>query len=112
MMVRRLLLTLTFVTTLAGVTGIASTQVSRHVATGYGWSWDQMLRSAMRHYRTAPDASLYNNWSIYPNVNPYTGQQGTRTVDPFDTSVYQPKQYRSFPGGAKQRCPELPLVWC
>ena len=112
MMVRRLLLTLTFVTALAGVTGKASAQVSGHVATGYGWSWDQMRRSAMRHYRTAPDTSLYNNWSIYPNVTPYTGQPGTRTVDPFAPSVYQLKQYRFFPGGSRPRCPELPLLWC
>ncbi len=32
------------------------------------------------HYRSAPDGNPYNNWSTYPNVNPYTGQQGTRTV--------------------------------
>lgn len=30
------------------------------------------------HYRSAPDNSYNNNWSVSPNVNPYTGQQGTR----------------------------------
>src|SRR5206468_9728578 len=30
------------------------------------------------HMRSAPDSSFNNNWSTYPNVNPYTGQQGTR----------------------------------
>lgn len=30
------------------------------------------------HHRSAPDASVNNNWSTSPNVNPYTGQTGTR----------------------------------
>jgi len=30
------------------------------------------------HMRSAPDSSYNDNWSTSPNVNPYTGQQGTR----------------------------------
>ena len=30
------------------------------------------------HYRSNPDGNLWNNWSTYPNVNPYTGVIGTR----------------------------------
>lgn len=30
------------------------------------------------HYRSAPDSSPYNNYSTSPNINPYTGQQGTQ----------------------------------
>ena len=30
------------------------------------------------HYRSNPDGNFSNNWSTYPNVNPYTGKQGTR----------------------------------
>lgn len=30
------------------------------------------------HMRSAPDGNSQNNWSTSPNVNPYTGQQGTR----------------------------------
>jgi hypothetical protein len=30
------------------------------------------------HYQSAPDHSYNNNWSTNPNVNPYTGQMGTR----------------------------------
>ena len=30
------------------------------------------------HYRSNPDGNFYNNWSTYPNVNPYTGRTGTR----------------------------------
>ena len=29
------------------------------------------------HYRSNPDGNFYNNWSTYPNVNPYTGRIGT-----------------------------------
>lgn len=29
------------------------------------------------HYRTAPDNTILNNWSTYPNINPYTGKIGT-----------------------------------
>lgn len=35
------------------------------------------------HYRSAPDGNPLNNWSTQPNVNPYTGQPGTRTPDSF-----------------------------
>ena len=31
--------------------------------------------------RTAPDHSIYNNYSTRPNVNPYTGKVGT--VNPY-----------------------------
>ncbi len=31
------------------------------------------------HYRSSPDSSYNNNWSVSPNVNPYTGQQGSRS---------------------------------
>lgn len=30
------------------------------------------------HYRSSPDSSYNNNWSVSPNTNPYTGEQGTR----------------------------------
>jgi hypothetical protein len=28
------------------------------------------------YYRTAPDNTINNNYSTYPNVNPYTGREG------------------------------------
>lgn len=46
------------------------------------------------HYRTAPNNSLYDNYSTQGNVNPYTGQRGT--VDPYGlntrggNSIYAP----------------------
>jgi hypothetical protein len=30
------------------------------------------------HYRTAPNDTEYDNYSTYPNINPYTGKQGTK----------------------------------
>lgn len=30
------------------------------------------------YYRSAPDSSYNNNWSVRPNSNPYTGSYGTK----------------------------------
>ncbi len=30
------------------------------------------------HWRSSPDRSYNNNWSVRPNVNPHTGKRGTR----------------------------------
>lgn len=40
------------------------------------------------YHRTAPNTTRLDNYSTYPNVNPYTGQQGT--VDPYPVPVYRP----------------------
>ena len=32
------------------------------------------------HYRSNPDGNFYNNWSTYPNINPFTGARGTRRM--------------------------------
>ena len=32
------------------------------------------------HYRSNPDGNFSNNWTTYPNINPYTGRAGTRTT--------------------------------
>lgn len=34
------------------------------------------------HYRSAPNKTTRDNWSVKPNVNPYTGQPGTRNPQP------------------------------
>lgn len=50
------------------------------------------------HMRTAPNSTRTDNWSSSPNVNPYTGQQGTR--DPYNPQVRpstsQPKRSCSY----------------
>lgn len=39
------------------------------------------------HYRSAPDGNFYNNWSTKGNINPYTGEEGTKTIDPNSHTV-------------------------
>ena len=34
------------------------------------------------HYRSAPDGNFGNNWSTLGNVNPYTGEPGTKVTPP------------------------------
>ena len=50
------------------------------------------------HYRSAPNNSYNDNWSVSPNINPYTGQQGTNTPtwnnqpppsNPYGNSLYR-----------------------
>ncbi len=35
------------------------------------------------YYRSAPDSNPYNNYSTKGNVNPYTGQAGTKNPDSY-----------------------------
>ena len=42
------------------------------------------------HYRTSPNKTVYDNWSTYPNVNPYTGQTGTKY---YNNSYYNNNYY-------------------
>ncbi len=34
------------------------------------------------HYRSSPNSTTYDNFSTKGNVNPYTGQEGTRNPEP------------------------------
>jgi hypothetical protein len=45
------------------------------------------------HYRTSPNNTVYDNWSTYPNVNPYTGNTGTKTYP--NNSYYNAPSYNS-----------------
>jgi hypothetical protein len=64
------------------------------------------------HYRSAPDGNFYNNWSTKGNVNPYTGEPGTKVSRPStygqdvhvngyvrSNGTYVPPHYRSAPDG-------------
>ena len=37
------------------------------------------------HWRSDPDGNFYNNWSTYPNINPYTGAIGTRRTPSYSS---------------------------
>jgi hypothetical protein len=56
----------------AGAAG-AQEFVSGHYRHNFNGSYS----SVRPHYRTHADTSFYNNWSTYPNINPYTGHVGT-----------------------------------
>ncbi len=47
------------------------------------------------YYRTHADGNFWNNYSTYPNVNPYTGQVGTHHNPPmnYGTTTYVPQIY-------------------
>ena len=47
------------------------------------------------HRRSSPNNTTSDNWSTYPNVNPYTGQQGTNRSNNYPT--YQRPQTNSTP---------------
>lgn len=39
------------------------------------------------YYRTSPNNTIRDNWSTYPNVNPFTGRMGT--VNPYNYNPYR-----------------------
>lgn len=54
------------------------------------------------HYQTAPDRNPYNNYSTQGNVNPYSGNQGTR--DPVQVQQqYAPQPSHSNPYAQQPR---------
>ena len=56
------------------------------------------------HYRSNPDGNFYNNWSTYPNTNPYTGAVGTRHTPSYsDGYSSRTPSYTipSYPRGSK-----------
>ena len=42
------------------------------------------------HYRSNPDGNFYNNWSTAGNVNPHTGEYGTKTTNSNQGITYIP----------------------
>ena len=73
-MFKKVLLFAAFVTATLFVGGQAEAQV--YVRGHY-----RLNGSYVRpHYRSYPDQSFSNNWSTYPNINPYTGKMGTRRM--------------------------------
>lgn len=47
------------------------------------------------HYRTAPNSTINDNFSTYPNVNPYNGKQGTISPSYYD-SYYNSGSHKSY----------------
>ena len=42
------------------------------------------------HVRSAPNNTTADNWTTAPNINPYTGTQGTRQPAPASPTLYTP----------------------
>ena len=65
------------------------------------------------HYRSRADGDPSNNWSVYPNVNPYTGKQGSHhqkgdlTIEPFPKQAAAPTVQVSV----KRRIKAIEFVW-
>jgi hypothetical protein len=58
------------------------------------------------HYRSSPDGNPYNNYSTIGNVNPYTGQPGTKNPNSNSSngsygSYSNPYSNSNQPGTAK-----------
>jgi hypothetical protein len=49
------------------------------------------------HYRTTPNNTVYDNWSTRPNVNPYTGQTGTKNYYNSNNSYNNSNYYYTKP---------------
>jgi hypothetical protein len=47
------------------------------------------------HFRTAPDHNIFNNYSTYPNLNPYTGRLGT--VNPLTITPNPGREFNLTP---------------
>jgi hypothetical protein len=47
------------------------------------------------YYRTHADHNFYNNYRTYPNINPYTGQIGTRLTPHYSSSMSFPSYHHS-----------------
>ncbi len=54
------------------------------------------------HYRSNPDGNFSNNWSTYGNVNPYTGQWGTRQSPSQSFPSYRTYSFPSSPSWPSQ----------
>ena len=58
------------------------------------------------HYRTSPNNTVKDNWSTYPNVNPYNGKKGTKK---YNNNYYEPfysHQPHCYPSSMCNSIPE------
>jgi hypothetical protein len=68
------------------------------------------------HYRSNPDGIFENNWSTYPNVNPYTGTVGPRHMPSYSENYFESPSLRlpsygwSRPELWNGRSPILPSI--
>lgn len=70
------------------------------------------------HYRSSPNATRNDNWTTRGNVNPYTGEPGTRSPDyGYGSSYGSPRTYGNPPPsydgiwGSGQQQSRSPYQW-
>ena len=66
---------------------VATTVVNADI---YVWGYHRSNGTYVQpHYRSNPDGNFYNNWSTYPNVNPHTGEIGTRHTPSYSDNFWR-----------------------
>jgi hypothetical protein len=88
-----LIVTVTFISAFASVQSNAADWVRGYIRSSGTY--------VQPHYRSSPDRSFYNNWSTYPNINPYTGSIGSRRTPSYGSSRSYgsyTSPYRSYSG--------------
>lgn len=55
------------------------------------------------HYRSSPDNSYNNNYSVRGNTNPYTGEAGTNSRTYNDQTPYENRRDYGNPGYERRR---------
>jgi hypothetical protein len=55
------------------------------------------------HYRSSPDYSYNNNWSVRPNMNPYTGRPGALSPTWNDRAPAYSQQYGVYSAPSRSR---------
>src|SRR6266446_6685698 len=60
------------------------------------------------HHRSAPDGNFFNNWNTRGNVNPYTGQWGTRD---YPSQSFPSSRTYSFPSAPHWSSPSYRSKW-
>lgn len=79
---------------LVGVAEAQDQQVKGHYRDTNG---DGVKDTYIQPYqRTAPDNTIDNNYSTKGNTNPYTGEQGSVTPQPYHVDPPSNNQYKSF----------------
>ena len=76
-------------------TGLAFVDESRadHFVRGHVTRYGSYVQP---HYRSQPDGNFYNNYSSWPNVNPYTGTTGTHHYPSFSYPSYSYPSYSPY----------------
>lgn len=73
-------------TVLAVAIALAISSSTSHAQTSVRGYYRSNGTYVQPHYRSSPDGNFWNNWSTYPNINPYTGSLGTRQMPTYGSS--------------------------